>query len=163
MAQRVKESACNAGDPGSILGLRGSPGEARSSQNCPATQVSLLGESHGQKSLVGYSPWGHKELDTTEQLTLSLSIYPKYYHFNRTLKEKLLIICFILFFISLLNLIYNIPLPHISIQISHVTSSLAPLLDTAYLKLREKTEAVIQVIQSKLNKQTNILFFAWII
>ena len=30
--------------------------------------VFLLGESHGQRSLVGYSPWGHKELDTTEQL-----------------------------------------------------------------------------------------------
>ena len=72
-----------------------------------------------------------------------------------TLKEKLLIICFTLFFISLLNLIYNILLEHISIQISHITSSLAPLLDTAYLKLREKTEAVIQVIQSKLNKQAN--------
>ena len=24
------------------------------------------GESHGQRSLVGYSPWGHKESDTTE-------------------------------------------------------------------------------------------------
>ena len=28
--------------------------------------VFLPGESHGQRSLVGYSPWGHKELDTTE-------------------------------------------------------------------------------------------------
>ena len=27
---------------------------------------SLPGEFHGQKSLVGYSPWGHTELDTTE-------------------------------------------------------------------------------------------------
>ena len=35
------------------------------------TPVSLPGESHGQRSLVGYSPWSHKELDTTEQLTLS--------------------------------------------------------------------------------------------
>ena len=26
----------------------------------------LPGESHGQRSLAGYSPWGHKELDTTE-------------------------------------------------------------------------------------------------
>ena len=34
----------------------------------------LLGESRGQRSLVGYSPWGHKELDTTEGLTLSLSV-----------------------------------------------------------------------------------------
>ena len=28
--------------------------------------VFLPGESHGQRSLPGYSPWGHKELDTTE-------------------------------------------------------------------------------------------------
>ena len=26
----------------------------------------MLGEYHGQRSLVGYSPWGQKELDTTE-------------------------------------------------------------------------------------------------
>ena len=30
------------------------------------TAVFLPGKSHGQRSLVGYSPWGHKELDTTE-------------------------------------------------------------------------------------------------
>ena len=36
------------------------------------TPVFLPGEFHGQRSLVGYSPWGHKELDMTEQLTLSL-------------------------------------------------------------------------------------------
>ena len=30
--------------------------------------VFLPGESHGQRSLVGYSPWGRKELDTTEHL-----------------------------------------------------------------------------------------------
>ena len=34
------------------------------------TPVVLPGESHGQRSLAGYSPWGHRELDTTEQLTL---------------------------------------------------------------------------------------------
>ena len=28
------------------------------------------GESHGLRSLAGYSPWGHKESDTTEGLTL---------------------------------------------------------------------------------------------
>ena len=32
----------------------------------------LPGESHEQKSLAGYSPWGHKESDMTEQLTLPL-------------------------------------------------------------------------------------------
>ena len=30
------------------------------------TPVFLPGESHGQSCLVGYSPWGHKESDTTE-------------------------------------------------------------------------------------------------
>ena len=34
------------------------------------TQVSLPGESHGQRSLVGYIPWGGKELDTTERLSM---------------------------------------------------------------------------------------------
>ena len=29
------------------------------------TPVFLPGESHGQRSLVGFSPWGHQELDTT--------------------------------------------------------------------------------------------------
>ena len=33
--------------------------------------VFLPGESQGQRSLAGYSPWGHKESDTTEWLTLS--------------------------------------------------------------------------------------------
>ena len=32
------------------------------------TPVLLPGKSHGQRSLVGYSPWGCKELDTTEWL-----------------------------------------------------------------------------------------------
>ena len=33
------------------------------------TPVFLPGELHGQRSLGGYSPWGHKELDTTERLS----------------------------------------------------------------------------------------------
>ena len=35
------------------------------------TPVFLSGESHGQRSLLGYSPWGRKELNVTEQLMLS--------------------------------------------------------------------------------------------
>ena len=38
----------------------------------PSTPVFLPGESHGQRSPVGYSPWGLKESDTTERLTLLL-------------------------------------------------------------------------------------------
>ena len=33
-----------------------------------ATHSSTLGKSHGWRSMVGYSPWGHKESDTTERL-----------------------------------------------------------------------------------------------
>ena len=34
-----------------------------------ATHSSILaGKSHGQRSLVGYSPWGRKESDTAERL-----------------------------------------------------------------------------------------------
>ena len=32
--------------------------------------LGLWKESHGQRSLAGYSPWGHKELDTIEQLSV---------------------------------------------------------------------------------------------
>ena len=36
------------------------------------TPVFFPGEFHGHRTLVGYSPWGRKESDTTEQLTLLL-------------------------------------------------------------------------------------------
>ena len=41
-----------------------------------STPVQLPGKSHGQRSLVGYSPWGCKESDTTERLYLTF-ILPK--------------------------------------------------------------------------------------
>ena len=65
VAQMVKESACNAGDLGSIPGLGRSPGEGHGNP----LQYSCLENPHGQRSLVGYSPWGHKELDMTEWLS----------------------------------------------------------------------------------------------
>ena len=37
------------------------------------TLVFLPRESHGQRLLAGYSPWGHKELDTTERLHFHFS------------------------------------------------------------------------------------------
>ena len=62
-----KESACSAGDLGLILGLGRSPGEG---ELLPTAEF-LPGEFHGQRSLLGYGPWGHKESDTTEWLTCS--------------------------------------------------------------------------------------------
>ena len=44
-----------------------------------ATPVFLPGKFHGQRSLEGYCPWGHKELDTIEWLTqLQLCLIPWY-------------------------------------------------------------------------------------
>ena len=43
----------------------------------PPTPVFLPGKSHGQRSLVSYSPWGCKESDITERLSLSLSDGPR--------------------------------------------------------------------------------------
>ena len=61
----VKKSACNAGDLGSIPGLGRSPGGG--GHGSPF-QYSCLENPPGQRSLAGYSPWGHKESDTTEGL-----------------------------------------------------------------------------------------------
>ena len=38
------------------------------------TPVLLPGKSHGRRSLVGCSPWGHKESDTTERLHFHFSL-----------------------------------------------------------------------------------------
>ena len=61
---RGKESACDAGDLGSIPGSERSPGEG----NGNLLQCSYL-KNPWTGSLVGYSPLGHKESDMTEQLT----------------------------------------------------------------------------------------------
>ena len=58
-----KESACNAGDPGS--GVQ----KISWRKKWLPTPVFLPGESHEQRSLVDYSQWGYKELDPIEQLS----------------------------------------------------------------------------------------------
>ena len=57
-----KESACNAEDLGSVPGL----GTFPRGQHGNPLQYSCLENSYGQRSLVGYSPWSHKELDMME-------------------------------------------------------------------------------------------------
>ena len=59
-----KESTCNSGDLGSIPGL----GRSRGGERLPIP-VFWPGEFHGL-----YSPWGRKESDTTERLSVSLSL-----------------------------------------------------------------------------------------
>ena len=63
-----KESTCNTGDLGSIPGLGRATGEG----NSYPLQYSDLENPHEQRSLEGYSAWGHKESDMSEQLSLSM-------------------------------------------------------------------------------------------
>ena len=74
-----KESTCNVGDLGSIPGLRRSPGEG---SDYPL-QYSYLENPHGQRSLAGYNPRGHKESDMTECLPLSIQQIMPYFHWAK--------------------------------------------------------------------------------
>ena len=59
-----------------------------------ATHPSILTwESYGQRSMVGYSPWGHKESDMSEQLThththTGTHIHPTLTSYRETIKPK---------------------------------------------------------------------------
>ena len=61
-----KESACNVGELGLIPGSGRSPGEGNDTHSS-----TLAWRIPWTESLGGYSPWHHKELDTTEGLTLT--------------------------------------------------------------------------------------------
>ena len=61
----VKNPSANARDAGSIPGSGRSPWRRK----WQPTPVFLSGKSHGQRSLVRYSSWGHKESDMAEQLS----------------------------------------------------------------------------------------------
>ena len=63
VAQRVKRLP-ECGRPGFDPWVRKIPWKRK----WQPTPVLLPGKSHGLRSLVGYSPWGLKELDTTERL-----------------------------------------------------------------------------------------------
>ena len=59
------EPACSARDLSSIPGLERSPGEGYGNP----FQCSCLENPHGQRRLVGHSPWGSQESDMTEQIS----------------------------------------------------------------------------------------------
>ena len=63
-----EESTCNAGDTGDA---GTSPEWERENSNplLYSYQENPMEKSHGQRRLAGYSPWGHKESDTTERLS----------------------------------------------------------------------------------------------
>ena len=73
VAPVVKNPPANAGDTrdmGSTSGYGRSPKEGNGN---PLWYFSPI-KSHGQRSLTGYSQWGTKESDTTEQLSNDISV-----------------------------------------------------------------------------------------
>ena len=66
----VKNPPANAGDTRGMGSIPGSGRSPRGGHGNPL-QYSCLENTQGQRSLAGYRPWGHKELDTTEQFSLS--------------------------------------------------------------------------------------------
>ena len=60
-----KESACSAGDLGSIPGLGRSPEGGLGNP----LQYSCVENTYGQRNQASYSPWGRKESDMTERLS----------------------------------------------------------------------------------------------
>ena len=72
------------GDAGSVLGS----GKIPWSKKWQPTPVFLPGKFHGQRSLAGYSSWGCKESDTTEQLNKALKYYTIKRHLIRRKASK---------------------------------------------------------------------------
>ena len=58
------KNPCNVGDLGLIPWLGRYPGRGHGNP----LEYSCLENPHGQRSLAGYRPWGHRESDKTEQL-----------------------------------------------------------------------------------------------
>ena len=79
-----KEFACNAGDLVLIPGLRRSPGGGHGN----TLQCSCLENPHGQRSLVSYTPWGCKELDTIQNCFPSLFVDNKMSEIKKKLHLK---------------------------------------------------------------------------
>ena len=69
-ALEVKNLPANAGDTRDVDGFDPWVRKIPWKRAWQPTLVFLSGKSHGQRSLVGYSPQGHKESDMTERLTL---------------------------------------------------------------------------------------------
>ena len=76
-----KESACHEGDPDSIPGLGRPPGGGHGNP----LQFSCLENSHGQRSLVGYSPCDHKQSVMTERLSTAYKDKSYSSHMERNL------------------------------------------------------------------------------
>ena len=83
-----RESIYIAGDGGWILGLERFPGKGNGYH-----LVFLPGESQGHRSLASYSPWGHKELDMTQWLSMHVTCFGSISVSNHDISKNLKSAC----------------------------------------------------------------------
>ena len=84
----IKNTPANAGDTGDVSSI---PDSGRSPKQQP-TPVFLPGKYHEQRSLMGYSPWGHKESDMTKQLSVRVHVHTR----THTRENNLIMQCVML-------------------------------------------------------------------
>ena len=84
----MAESLCCSPETITVLLIGYIPIQNRRRQWQP-TPVLLRGKSHGLRSLVGCSPWGHEESDTTERLHFHCQYKIKRLNFKKIFKETI--------------------------------------------------------------------------
>ena len=89
--------------------------------------VFLPGESHGQKSLVGYSPWGWEEYDTTEHTNNQNSDFEHHGTFYRSKLKQLLVST------DIFILVFHKPIEYKKIFTFHVSMYLPHVFSTVVI------------------------------
>ena len=84
MVKNPPANAGDAGDAGSIPGLRRFLGVGNGNPS-----VFFLGKSHGQKNLMGYSPWGCTESYMTKSVYIHICICVYVYTYTQILSNRL--------------------------------------------------------------------------
>ena len=120
-------------------------------RECLPTPVFLPGEFHRQRSLVGYSLWGHKESDLTERLTLSLwskipyTVLPldQWFANSKTYAQVMMPLTFIYFSVEIRGLNKMINMGPFSSKI--LESRAASFISVSFLHFPRSLEDCIRV------------------
>ena len=126
----VKEPACQGRRHKRSLGLIPGSGGSPGGGHANPLQYSCLEDPHGQRSLAGYSPWGHIESDTTEatwracsgwrQLGSHQGQSPKHAGPLRAVADLVAALCSLLASVSLVSRPGECPLLHLQAHHSFI-------------------------------------------
>ena len=112
------------------------------------TPVFLPGESHGQRSLVGYSPWGHKESDMTEAT---------WHHTHKCFPNPVKVFCTVYRPSTLTHDAASFPTPFLTRNPGH-SPCFNPLLHMSHFRASQHSVPVFRPLWQK-NRMTGALLF----